>query len=355
MFGFQYALTPNNLLDVNYVGNRGTRMIDGGMNYGELNPNYLSMGTALNTAVTNPFASALSSLNLPASSCGLSSSTVPQAQLLLPYPEFCGAATAGQEPIGFSNYNSLQASFTHRVTQGLIFMASYTYSKFLDDVGGPEEWASISSGGGSIRNYYDLAADKSVDSTDIPQSLVLNYVYELPVGRGKKFGGGMNAIADEVVGGWQVSGITHVQAGFPLSISNGGANPSSLWGGNQHATLVPGGSEKSGTCKNGEDVGSKICWFNPAAFTQTPAFQFGDAPRYFSNLRAPGYVDEDLGIQKWFNLTEKFRLQFTGQMFNAFNHTNFQSPDIGIGDGTFGQVTSTQGARQVQLSLKLTR
>lgn len=355
VFGFQYAITPNNLLDVNYVGNRGTRMIDSGMNYGELNPSYLSMGTALNNAVANPFAGALSSLNLPTSSCGLSSATVPQAQLLLPYPEFCGAATAGQEPIGFSNYNSLQATFTHRITQGLIFIASYTYSKFLDDVGGPEEWASISSGGATIRNYYNLAGDKSVDGTDIPQSLVLNYVYELPVGRGKKFGGGMNAIEDAVAGGWQVSGITHVQAGFPLSISNGGANPASLWGGNQHSTLVPGVSEKSGTCKNGEAVGSKTCWFNPAAFVQTPAFQFGDAPRYFSNFRAPGYVDEDLGIQKWFNLTEKFRLQFTAQMFNAFNHTNFQSPDIGIGDAAFGQVTNTQGARQVQLSLKLTR
>ena len=109
-------------------------------------------------------------------------------------------------------------------------MASYTYSKFLDDVGGPEEWGSVSSGGGSIRNYYDLAAEKSVDSTDIPQSLVLNYVYELPLGRGRKFGPGMNAAEDAVLGGWQVSGITHIQAGFPLSISNGGADPGSLMG-----------------------------------------------------------------------------------------------------------------------------
>jgi hypothetical protein len=343
------------LLEVNYVGNRGTRIILGTMNYGELNPQYLSMGTALNNAVSNPFAGALNSLGLPASSCGLSSSTVPQAQLLLPYPEFCGAAGAGQEPVGFSNYNSLQANFTHRVTQGLTFMASYTYSKFLDDAGGPEEWASISSGGATIRNYYDLGADKSVDGTDVPQSLVLNYIYELPVGRGKKIGSGMNAISNAVVGGWQVSGITHVQAGFPLSIANGGANPASLWGGNQHATLVSGVSEKSGTCNNGQAVGSGTCRFNPAAFVQTPAYQFGDAPRYFSNFRAPGYVDEDLGIQKWFNLTEKFRLQFSAQMFNAFNHVNFQSPDIGIGDATFGQVTNTQGARQVQLALKLIR
>ncbi len=185
MLGFQYAFTPNNLLDVNYVGNRGTRIILGSMNYGQLDPQYLSMGTALNNLVPNPLANALNTLGLPASSCGLNSATVPQGQLLLPYPEFCGSTAASTEPVGFDNYNSLQTAFTHRVTQGLIFMASYTYSKFLDDAGGPEEWASISSGGGSIRNYYDLRAEKSVDSTDVPQSLVLNYVYELPVREGQ--------------------------------------------------------------------------------------------------------------------------------------------------------------------------
>ncbi len=356
--GLQYAFTPNDLLDVNYVGNRGTRIIVGSMNYGELNPSYLSMGTALNNLVANPLANALNSLNLPASSCGLNSATVQQAQLLEPYPEFCGGASASQEPVGFSNYNSLQASFTHRVSLGLIFMASYTYSKFLDDTDGPEQWASISSGGASIRNYYDLGAEKSVDSTDVPQSLVLNYVYELPVGRGKKFGGGMNRMADAVVGGWQVSGVTHVQAGFPLSIGNANGNAASLWGGNQHANVVSQ-AFKSGTCGAGTSnelpVGKRYCWFNPAAFAQAPAYTFGNAPRYFSNLRAPGYVDEDLGIQKWFNLTEKFRLQFTAQMFNAFNHTNFDSPDINLGDSTMGEISNTQGARQVQLALKLFR
>jgi len=355
--GLQYAFTPNDLLDVNYVGNRGTRITLGGMNYGQLDPKYLSMGPALNNLVANPLAGALSTLGLPTSSCGLSDTTVSQAQLLLPYPEFCGGTSASSEPVGFDSYNSLQATFTHRVSLGLILMASYTYSKFLDDVGGPEEWGSINSGGASIRNYYDLGAEKSVDSTDIPQSLVLNYVYEMPVGRGRTFGGRMNAVEDAVVGGWQVSGITHVQAGFPLSIGNTGGNAASLWGGNQHANVVSK-AFKSGTCGTGSStipVGKTYCWFNPAAFAQAPAYTFGNAPRYFSNLRSPGYVDEDLGIQKWFNIAEKFRLQFSAQMFNAFNHTNFDTPDTNLGDSTMGQISNTQGARQVQLTLKLVR
>lgn len=353
MFGFQYGFTPHNVLDVNYVGNRGTKIILGTMNYGELNPSYLSMGNGLNTPVANPFYGSDASTGSPC----LGGTTVPTAQTLLPYPEFCGGGTVGasQEPIGQSNYNALQANFTHRESWGLTFMASYTYAKFLDDAGGPEEWGSISSGGGTIRNYYNLRGDWTVDSTDIPQGAVLNYVYTIPVGRGLKYGGSMNAVEDAVLGGWQFSGISNFKAGFPLSIGNGGANPASLWGGNQHATLVPGQALKAGTCGNGEQVGTDVCRFNPAAFQQTPAYSFGNAPRYFSNFRAPGYNDTDLAIQKWFKVGEQLRIEFQAQMFNFANRANFDSPDINWGDKNFGQTTNTQGPRQVQFALRIVR
>ena len=83
---------------------------------------------------------------------------IPQGDLLEPYPEFCGGASAEDEPVGINNYNALQASFKHRFGAGLIFTASYTFSKFLSDVAGPEEWGSINgdTGGSGIRNYYDL-------------------------------------------------------------------------------------------------------------------------------------------------------------------------------------------------------
>lgn len=353
MYGFQYGFNSDNMLDVSYIGNRGTNMILGSMNYGELSPQYLSMGSALNTAVANPFANASS---LPAGSC-LLGTTVPAAQLLLPYPEFCGNGNvgAGQQPIGNSNYNALQANFSHRETWGLTFMASYTYAKFLDDVGGPEEWGSASSGGGTIRNYYNLRGDWAVDSTDIPQGVVLNYVYEIPLGRGKKFGGSMPLVANAVVGGWQFSGISNFKAGFPLSISNGGANNASLWGGNQHATVAAGFDPKGGSCVNGEQIGHDVCWFNGSGFTKTPAYQFGNAPRYFSNLRAPGYNDTDLAIQKWFSPGEGLRIQFQAQMFNFVNHANFTAPDSGIGDTNFGLVGGTMGPRQVQFALRIYR
>jgi len=365
-YGFQYAFTPNDVLDVAYVGGRGSRITLGGMNYGQLNPNYLSMGSALNntsasstgpypTPLNNPFAPALSSLGLTSMACPW---TV--AQSLMPYPEFCGGVSAQDEPVGNNDYNALQANFKHRFGAGLIFTASYTFSKFLSDVAGPEEWGSVNgdTGGSGIRNYYDLKADWTVDGEDIPQSLVLNYVYELPVGRGKKFGGNISWVEDAVVGGWQVSGITTAQSGFPMSIGPNG-NSSTVFGGSQHAN-VTGQPFRSGSCGTGKTgnpiipVGSKYCFFNPAAFTPPPAYTFGTGPRYYSNLRAPRYVDEDLTLGKWFTFPERFRMQIAVQMFNAFNHPNFGIPDSGVGDGTMGESSSTQGARQMQGVVKIT-
>ncbi len=353
-FGFQYAPTPNDVLDINYVGSRGRNITLAGMNYGQLNPSYLSMGSTLNNILPSPYAAALSTLKLPAPSCPY---TV--AQSLMPYPEYCGGVSAEDEPVGINSYNALQASFKHRFGAGLVFTASYTFSKFLSDTGGPEEWGSINGdqGGSSIRNFYNLKADYSVDGTDIPQSLVLNYVYDLPIGRGKKFGGGMNKAVDAVAGGWEVAGITTAQSGFPMSIGPG-TNSETVFGGNQHAQLT-GQPLKSGSCGGtfgipSIPVGSKYCFFNPAAFAAPSPFTFGNAPRYFSNLRAPGYVDQDLTLGKWFSFHEKLRLQFGMQMFNAFNHANFDIPAATVGSPNLGLSSSTQGARQMQGVLKIT-
>jgi len=363
-FGFQYAFTPNDVLDANFVGSRGRHITLGGFNYGQLNPSYLSMGAALNNVLpTNPYATALSALGLTAPSCPYN-----VAQSLSPYPEYCGSVSAQGEPVGINNYNALQASFKHRFGAGLIFTASYTFSKFLSDTAGPEEWGAINGdqGGSSIRNFYDLKADWSVDGEDIPESLVLNYVYELPVGRGKKFGSGMNRAEDAVAGGWEVSGITTVQSGFPMSIGPSGNNQT--FGGGQHVNLT-GASFKSAGCGGFQNVpftpvGTKYCFFNgqPATdqghgqgpFEAPGPYSFGTGPRYFSNLRAPGYVDEDLTLGKWISITEKLRFQFAVQMFNAFNHPNFGIPGASVGSPNMGASGSTQGARQMQGVMKLT-
>ena len=354
-FGFQYAITNNDVLEVNYVGSRGRHITLSGMNYGQLNPKYLSMGSTLNQVLPDsPYADALSKLGLPAPSCPY---TV--AQSLMPYPEYCGAVSAIDEPIGNNNYNSLQTKFTHRFRADLLFIASYTWGKFLSDVGGPEEWGSINGdqGGSGIRNFYNLKGDWSVDGTNITNSAVLNYIYQLPFGRGKKFGGDMNRAADAVVGGWQIAGITTVQSGFPMSIGPG-TNSESVFGGNQHAQFT-GQQLHSGHCggTNGVPVipvGTAYCFFNPAAFESPAEFTFGNVPRYLSNLSAPKYVNQDFTFAKTFQWAERWHLQVGLQMFNAFNHANFEIPSATVGSPTMGLSSGTQGARQMQGLVRLT-
>ena len=212
-YGFQYAPTSNDVIDLTYVGNHGVHVVASGLNLNQLDPKYFSMGNALLTQVPNPFFGHITS-----SGCSLDQPTVPQGQLLRPYPEFCDI-NENQDPAGGSNYNALDVNYTHRVSQGLTLLASYTFSKFLDNVGGPENWASASANfSENIRNVYNLAAEKSVDATDTPHSFVLSYVYELPVGKGRKFAAGVNGVVNQVIGGWQTSGTLTLKEGFPLTI-----------------------------------------------------------------------------------------------------------------------------------------
>lgn len=349
MFGVQYAPTANDVLDLTYVGNHNVHTLAGGLNLNQIDPKYFSMGNALLDPVANPFYR-----HVPAGSpCALDQPTVPRGQLLRPHPEFCDINET-QDPAGGSHYNALDINYTHRMSQGLTLLASYTFSKFTDDIAGPESWANSSAE--SIRNVYNLAAEKSVDPTDTPNSFVLSYVYELPVGRGKKFGNGMNGVANQVLGGWQTTGILTLKQGFPLSIGSPG-NGLDYFGAGQHVDVV-------GSYKISHQ--SRTQWFNNtppgvsgAAFKPAAAWTLGNAPRYFSDLRAPHYNNWDMGIQKNFPIKESVRLEFRLDMFNAFNHTNFYSPNTSLpslgatSPGSFGTISESWTPRLLQAALRL--
>jgi hypothetical protein len=336
MYGFQYAPTSNDVLDITYVGNHGVHVVASGLNLNQIDPKYFSMGNALLNQVPNPFFGHITS-----SGCSLDQPTIQQGQLLRPHPEFCDINET-QDPAGGSHYNALDVNYTHRVSQGLTLLASYTFSKFVDNVGGPENWASASSNfSENIRNVYNLAAEKSVDATDTPHSFVLSYVYELPVGRGKKFGSGANGVVNTIIGGWQTSGTLTLKEGFPLTIGSSG-NGLNYFGAGQHVDVV-GNYHIANP--------SRTEWFNTSAFAVAGPWSLGNAPRYFSDLRAPGYKNFDISIQKYFPIQERFRFQFRLDMFNAFNHTNYYSPNTAMGPG-FGTITSAWTPRQMQAALK---
>jgi hypothetical protein len=345
LLGWQWAITPNDELDVNYVGNHGTHMIANTLNRSQLNPTYLAMGaSALNALVANPFYGAITP---GTSSCALDQAKVVQSQLLQPYPQYCNVGET-DPPVGFSIYNALQANYNHRFSKGLTALVSYTYSKFLDNVEGNQSWSYAGNQGPA--NNYNLAAEKSVDGSDTPHSLVANYIYQLPIGRGRAVGDHMNRLANAVVGGWEVSQIATFKSGLPLSIS--GANYNS-YGGNPRPDVLGDVHVSNHNIHE---------WFNTGAFAYAPYGTFGTAPRYFSYLRGPHYQNWDTALMKNWQFSEAMRLQFRAELYNSFNHPQFYTPNTGYTGcdpnadsscgSSFGQITNAFPARTVQFAGK---
>ncbi len=356
MLGVQYAITPNDQLDVNYIGNRGIRMV-GGHGYNQLDPKYLALGgDYLQAKSPNPMGAALAQLEtggtMAASSCNLDKATVTNGQLLSPFPQFCnGAVSQTDAPVGQSLYNALQATYNHRISKGLTALVSYTYSKFLDNVEGNNSWSYNGPGnwGNGAANNYNLAAEKSVDAGDIPQALVASYTYQLPIGRGKQVGAGFGRVADSIVGGWEISGIAAFRKGIPIGIFG---NDYNSWGGDPRPDVT-------GNVKASHQTLHE--WFNTGAFKFADYGTFGTAPRYFSNLRGPGFQNWDTTIEKNWAFKERMRAQFRFETFNTFNHPNFYAPNAGSTawqgcdpnassscGSSFGQITAAFPARSVQ-------
>ncbi len=355
VLGVQYAITPNDQLDINYIGNRGVRMI-GSYNSHQLDPQFLSLGSNFlgAAAASNPFAAPLKALEaggkIAASSCNLDNAAATNAQLMEPFPEYCGVGQT-DAPVGQSLYNALQVTYNHRVSKGLTALVSYTYSKFLDNVEGNNGWSynGPTNWGETPENNYNLAADKSVDAGDIPQALVASYTYQLPVGRGKQFGSGMGRAADAVLGGWEISGIATFKQGIPIGVFG---NDQPTYGGNPRPILTANPKLSHPTPHE---------WFNTGAFAFAPYGSFGNVPRFFSDVRGPHYQDWDTALEKNWKFADRMRAQFRFETFNSFNHPSFYSPGAGAsvwqgcdpngGTGcssTIGTITQTFAPRNVQ-------
>jgi hypothetical protein len=346
MGGAQYSITNNDLVDISYVGNHGVHVLAQYLEWNQLPVADLAMGNQLLQQVANPFFGAIKS-----SACGLNNPMIVAGQLLRPFPEYC-SVTEAEPAVGSSTYNALEATYTHRWHSGLELNVSYTYSKFEDNVQGSSGWA-FPGNGSVVRNSYNLGAERSVDASDLTHSLVVHYTYELPFGKGKQFGGDWNRPMNAILGGWEWSGILTAHSGLPLSINPAKNNADGGLGYfNQRPNIVPGVSP----VPQNQSLNN---WINAAAFSQPDPFTFGNAPRFLSNLRAPHYVNWDMGLQKWWKFTETKRLQFRFELYNAFNHPNFFTPDTNLGDfnpnpalNSFGVITGAYPARSLQFAGK---
>lgn len=258
-----------------------------------------------------------------------------------PYPRYAGLLTADFN--GNSSYNAFYAKYKHRVTAGLNFRLEYTFSKVLTDAfEGPN--VATSSQIADCR-----ACDKGFASFDQRHRLVASTVYDLPVGRGRKFGSSLPSLVDGFAGGWTVTAITTFATGVPIFITS----PS------QTASIYV--SQRPNRLCDGSDAGlagnlrgNGLLYFNTSCFAAPAAGYFGNSGR--APFHGPGQNNWDLGIQKEFSLpiSEQSRLQFRGEFFNAFNHAQFGTPDANTGDGTrFGRISSAQAPRLIQVALKL--
>jgi hypothetical protein len=334
---FQYEITRRMVLEVGYTGTQGRKLLFGtGQQANQLDPAYLSLGGALDAAVDNPFFNVIPS-------GVLSGRTVPQQRLLRPYPQFNAVNVSADLPGASSSFNALVVRYNWQVANSVNMLTTYQWSKAIDNASEWQGW-EVSD---TLRNYYDLRSDRSISAHDLPQSFVNALVYELPVGKGRRFAGDMHPVVNAVLGGWQVSTIIRLSSGLPLAFT--APNTLSAYGFQVQRPNVTDLKQAA------IDNPTPDQWFNQAAFTRPGTYEIGNAARWIPNIRFGPTRHGDLAIIKNFRWRERWKAEFRGGFFNLTNTPQFGRANTDISSGDFGRVSGTTnvGPRNVQLGLRL--
>src|SRR5271165_116331 len=248
------------------------------------------------------------------------------------YPNL-GSVTV-QANIGDSSYNSLQAQFERRLKNGFEFRASYTFSKSIDDSPGAFDAALP-------QDTFARFLERAVSDFNQKQVFVASSLYQLPFGKGKKYGSGWSRPVDVVLGGWQLNGIFTASSGLPFSVFSGSPERANL--------IAP-----VQILGNTGEYFTTSSFAAPAQNSSGVYIAPGTAGRNI--LRGPRIIDGDISVFKDFTLYERIKLQFRSEFYNIANHPRFNNPDSNLGDGNFGVINSTVQAseRQIEFALRLT-
>jgi hypothetical protein len=325
----QRELPWSMFVEIAYVGTRGydlSKVGEGGLSLNQLDPQYMSLGSQLNQQVPNPFYGIVNN-------GVLTQPTVSRGQLLRPYPQFTDVIplyASGAK----SRYNALQVTGRKRLSHGLMFEGSYTFAR-SEEIGL------------SHQNSYDIDASWALASYDINHRFVISYLYELPVGRNRRFFSGASPVVNAIVGGWQFNGITTLQAGTPLSITAN--NTAGIFGARTQPNNNGGDPRLSGPVE--ERLGR---YFDTSVYSQPAAFTFGNQPIFSPVLRAHGVRNFDLSFFKNFEVRPGVTAQFRVEALNAFNRVQFSGPNTSVTSSSFGVISGQANApRQLQFGLKL--
>ncbi len=250
-----------------------------------------------------------------------------------PFPQYGGGVFQFAYDGGSASYNALQAEFKKTLSSGLFLQAAYTWSKSLD----------VGSSGqtGTIQSIYNIGAEWGPSSFSLGQVFVFSGTYALPVGKGAAFLSTPNPVVQTLLGNWNVASIVTLTSGTPFNALAGG-DIANVGGGVQRAQRI--GNPTTGFQR------SRLKWFNTAAYASPAQYTFGNERR--NDLIGPTYKDVDFNAFKNFPITERFNLQFRGEFFNIFNHTNYGIPANNVQATSFGQITSANTAREIQFALK---
>jgi hypothetical protein len=356
--GIQQAFPAKFVVSINYSASRSTFLPWAGTD----NRNFIASSirtnqtsTSLNDPVANPFQPLFSGsgaiFNVPASQ--YSNSTLPQINLLRPYPQFDGLFEE-YKVIGASSwYNALQVVFQKREGKYVNFEGNYTWSKNTDDSSaGNNDWVG-SLGNGFPQELDNLKAEWSASASDATNRFVLAGMFDLPIGRNTLIGSNMNRALNAIVGGWQLTTLITYQTGQPINVHMG--NPR-LADGNQRPNVLCSAYNLT-TGISIHDAGKYgLPYLNSNCFADPGDQQPGNARRYISQLRADGIHQADLSLEKAHDFGgEKGKLEFHIDCFNCTNTERFGLPDSGYEDPSWGIIASTAGGalpRNMQLGLR---
>jgi len=233
--------------------------------------------------------------------------------------------------------------YEKRFSKGLSLIAHYTISKMISDSDVSGSDVDFIAGNSSIQDYFNLRNERSLSAFDVPQRLVVSFDYQLPVGRGRTLGKGMNRVLDAFVGGWELSSIISAQSRTPLGVSQ---SASTLWIGSQRPNLI-GDPSMPGSVRDKLNN-----YFNVKAFQSVGPDLIGNAPRFLSTYRGPSLINEDATLMKNFYIREKKYVQLRLEAYSVTNSPQWGLPDTGFGNTTFGQITTAGGNRSVQVAGK---
>ena len=338
----QRELPGNIAVSAGYVGSRSDRLSVGGtadatVNINQIPTEYLSMGSALQQTVANPFFgnAAFGALSR--------SATIARGQLLRPYPQF-GNVFAHRVTEAKARYHSMVLKAERRISDGWGARVNYTWSRMEDNQFGETNFFANR---GALLDNYDLDREYGLSLLDTPHRVNISGTFELPFGEGKRWNP-KSAVVNAIVGGWAVTGIGTYQSGFPVQIFQSNNN-SGLLGSAQRPNAVSG--VDPGT--SGSDIDRIDAWFNTGAWSLAAPFTLGDAPRTDGRVRTPLKKNWDIAVQKTQPLGGT-NLMVRLEVINAFDNPNFRGPQTGFGLANFGQVTEVGGfPRLVQLMARL--